>query len=150
MLEGKYTAGGKIKIKYLERNLVSVRHKPWANEMSGRLLSLAMDIRDRANASAEMLNKRSKKNPPAFKFRHILYAQVGPLRCNGAFDVIYSPTWGNTAHADLVMLHDQTIANRGGGFPKPAHDLFRELQDLLSVLPEDNLYVVEALRRPNG
>jgi hypothetical protein len=68
--------------------------KPWSAEISGRLLSLAIDIREFA--------QRRAATTPSFKFRHLLDISVSEVRKLSGFDVWLTPNDDDSAHSDLT------------------------------------------------
>lgn len=140
----------KIRPKYLENKFEDVTGKPWASELSGRALSLAKDIREKADSIATSLN-----NPPGssgFRFRHLSYSSVKKLRDegNGAFDIYIEPTEEDPAHANLVIINkiSPPIILNSAADAKQGHEIYRRLaENFISVCGAEDISAIEALRQ---
>lgn len=149
----------RIRAKYLENKFKDVTGKPWASELSGRALSLAKDIREKAELAATCLNKPPERT--GFRFRHLAYASVKKLReeGDGDVDVYLEPTKKedlkptqeeDPAHANLVIIHQLSppISLSPKADPKQGHEIFRRLaENFIKVCDEQHISEVEALRQ---
>jgi hypothetical protein len=70
-------------------------------ELSSRALSLATDIREKADQAANELG-----GPPKFKLRAIAHGNVQRLRDHGNLDVFIEPTPYDPAHSNLVIVDE--------------------------------------------
>jgi hypothetical protein len=131
----------RVKTKYLENCFEEVDDKPWASEMSGRALSLALDIRERAEAAAIASGAAS------IRFRHVIYAEVATVRSAGNLNVYVEPIDGDDAHANFVILEMPPLPYRTPADPKQSHDIFRQIAAMLRVCDASNLSPLEALRQ---
>jgi hypothetical protein len=122
--------------------------KPWVQEISGRALSLAKDIRDFAQ-------RRAAPHAPSLKFRQLLDAPVVGVRKIQYCDVWLTPNDEDPAHADLTYNGPLVTDNTMGSDTIPQDILLLIATDLLNILaisnPDlpDGLARVEALR-PGG
>jgi hypothetical protein len=129
-----------VKVSYLEKELQLVSGRQWEAEISGRLLSEANDIRERAIGAATARQSNS------IKFRHVIYVKVSDVRKNDNLDVYAEPNEDH-AHANLVakkMPEAPQITVQAT--PKVAHEIYRALAAILSVCDADDLSPVEKLR----
>lgn len=129
----------RVKVKHLENKFEKVVGKPWEQELSGRMLTLAHNIRDMAEAAATNAGLR---------FRHLIYASVAVIRTNPNLDVFSEPVNGDDAHANFV-IKQMPIAppSRKPGDPKQPHEIFREIAQMLQVCDAADISHVEALRQ---
>lgn len=88
----------RLKVKYLENHLDLVTGRLWEAEISGRLLSLAYDIREKAEAEAAKIGKLG------IKFRHVAYIMVASVRAGLNWDVYAEPNNDDEAHAESSCI----------------------------------------------
>jgi hypothetical protein len=135
-----------VKPSYIRQTLARVEGRPWAGEISGRLLSRAFDIIERATAAAA-----SAGTTPTIKFRHVIYVGVGAVR-GPNLDIFAEPT-DDEAHANFVVY---TIpeAPQLPDVPqlthvvptKISHEFLLSIAALFSVCPADDISPLEQLR----
>jgi hypothetical protein len=121
-----------------------VTERPWARELSGRALSLATDIREKADQAANELG-----GPPKFKLRAIAHGNVQRFRDHGNLDVFIEPTTPyDPAHANLVIVDEPPpvphLSSAAGS--KEPHEIYRQIAARLDVYDPDALEQLEALR----
>jgi hypothetical protein len=112
----------KIDAARLAGLLKPVEGKSWSAEISGRALSLAVDIRTFAN-------KRAATNI-SLKFRHLLDIAVTEVRKLSACDVYLTPNGEDPAHSDLTY-DGPIIVNEIDSYTIP-HDTLRTIAETLS------------------
>ena len=116
------------------------------------MLSLAMDIREKADVAAENLN--IKKNGTDFRFRYLAHVSVNIIRKDGKgdFDVYSEPIAHpieDLAHANLVIINKNAPQHilSSAADPKQGHEIFKRLADLIKICDAQNISEVEALRQ---
>lgn len=117
--------------------------RPWQAELSGRLLSTAVDIAERAHTAAAALG-----NPAAIRFRHVIYVSVAVVRRDSNLNVYAEPNCGDHAHANFVamtvpMAPQMTTPPQP---PKVAHEFAKRVAALFDVCNADDLAPLENLR----
>ncbi len=140
----------RLKEKYIENKLDFVIERPWEAEISGRLLSKAMDIRERADAAAA--------HSASLKFRQIAYVAVQKVRQDTNLDVYFEPN-EDPAHANLVVLKvplapplSPPVPDNSSANPvkKIAHEFVKNLAAMFLVCDANDLAPLEALRAPSA
>jgi hypothetical protein len=143
ILEGKALRANEPRVKatYIANKFEKVADRPWAAEVSGRLLSEANDIAEKAEREA------ANACNPGIKFRHVIYIDVRVVRLINGFDVYAEPRDDDSAHANCVIrkIEFAPSLNVTAG-PKFAHEPFKKLADLLKACDAANLSVIESLR----
>lgn len=130
----------RVKIKYLEEKFEAVTDRPWAAELSGRLLSMAFNIKEVAELAARNVGSQS------IKFRHVIYASVSVLRDIECVDVYHEPT-EDAAHANCVLVGDVFVVPLDAtSQQKIAHEPLRRLANVLQCCDAENIAVLEQLR----
>jgi hypothetical protein len=130
----------RLKTKYLENHLELVTGRPWEAEISGRLLSLANDIREKAEAEAAKIGKQG------IRFRHVAYIMVSSVRTGHNWDVYAEPN-EDDAHANLVAFQVRMApALTPDAQPKFAHEFLKVICDSIQICDENALGPLEALR----
>lgn len=112
--------------------------KPWAHELSGRLVSLVDDIVGEAEAQIvkihENFTRKNKHVPSKIRFVGIACATAAEVRAVVlpaiTIDVVYSPLSKDTAHANIVTY--QTASDED---LDPVRDWLRET--LRVIEPQD-------------
>jgi hypothetical protein len=147
-----------VRVRYLQDKFrpPSDSTRPWFFELSGRVLSLATDIKDKADRAAQKLSTATR----TFTFHDVAYGSVpGGIRGfsnHGNLAVYVEPLRGmadeddnDPAHANLVILHEPPpIEYQGhGADAKPSHDIYRQIATLLETCDAVDLGPLEALRR---
>jgi hypothetical protein len=144
ILEGKQVRANapRFKAKYIEDRLEAPEQpRPWKREISGRLLSKANDIAERAVAEASRIGAES------IKFRHVAYVAVATVRQDPNWDVFAEPKDDDLAHANLVVYNVPLAPEMTAGtHPKIGHELVRGLADHFQVCDATDLSPIEALR----
>jgi len=134
----------RVKARYLQDRFDRVDDKPWTYELSGRALSLALDIRERADQKAIELG-----GPPQFRFHHAIYGEVKAFKAHGNLAVYIEPT-DDPAHSNLVILREpDAVQYLQDAAPKESHDIYRQIAALFKVCDAGDLAPLESLRRPN-
>jgi hypothetical protein len=136
---------GRVQALYLQRTFKPpVAQRPWALELSGRMLSLATDIRQKAQATASELSSRSTR---VFEFHHVAYANVGMLRDRDGLDVFVERIQGDPAHANFVILEPLTpVPQLSPADRKQTHQIFRDIAALLELCDAADLTPLKSLR----
>jgi hypothetical protein len=88
----------RVREKYLQNTFKTVLGKPWAQELSGRALSLALDIREKAQSESQKLSDRGDRK---FDFHHVVHGPVNHLAAHSNLGVFIEPVDGDIAHANL-------------------------------------------------
>jgi hypothetical protein len=141
VLEAKSVRGPRLKVKYLENCLELVTGRPWEAEISGRLLSLANDIREKADAEAARIGK------PGIRFRHVAYIMVVSVRAGLNWDVYAEPNEDDEAHANLVAYQVRMAPVLSpDAHPKFEHEFLKIICDNMQICDESDLGPLEALR----
>ena len=110
-------------------------------EISGRLLSIAADIAERAHAEAAAINK------PGIRFRHVMYIKVSTVRQDPNWDVYAEPADDDPAHANMVAY---SLANAQQLLPtddRISHDFVLGVAKAFEVCDASDLSPLEQLRR---
>lgn len=131
----------RVRVKYLENKFDRVTDKPWVRELSGRALSLATDIREKADQAANELG-----GPPQFKLRAVALGSVRRFRDHGNLDVFIEPTSRDPAHANLVIVNEPPPVQNLSPTAKEPHEIYRQIATILKVYNPDVLEQVEVLR----
>jgi hypothetical protein len=120
-----------------------VEERPWILELSGRALSLAMDIDEMAKYAAAELSKTSRP----FRFHDVAYGGVRQFRSQGNLDVFLERTALDSAHANLVILREPaTMDYAPGATGKQSHQIYREIALRLETCAAEDLTPLESLR----
>lgn len=142
ILEGKALSATKPRLKqaYLRKFLTAPDgDRPWEQEISGRRLSAAGDVRAFAEARAVAAND------PGIKFRAVAYVGVGTVRGLGNWDVFAEPN-DDLAHANLVGHDEPAQSLNANAAPKVAHEPYRALLALIEVCEPADISPLEKLR----
>jgi hypothetical protein len=131
----------RVRAKYLENKFQRVAERPWALELSGRALSLATDIREKADQAANELG-----GPPKFKLRAVALGSVRRFRDHGNLDVFIEPTSRDPAHTNLVIVNEPPPVQNLSPTAKEPHEIYRQIATILKVYDPDVLEQVEVLR----
>jgi hypothetical protein len=133
-----------VKAKYLENKFRRVTEKLWARELSGRALSLATDIVEKAEQAASELG-----GPPKFRLRAIAYGNVQRLRNHGNLDVFIEPTLGDPAHSNLVIVREPPPVEHlnAAANSKEPHEIYRQIAARLEVCDPEAIQQLDVLRR---
>ncbi|HJE25526.1 MAG TPA: hypothetical protein K8W01_17895 [Methylorubrum populi] len=131
----------RLKAQYIQRKLELVTDRPWQAEISGRLLSIANDVSEKAEAAANASESES------IKFRHVASVAVATVRQNKLLDVVHEPKKDDPAHSNIVaynvpmapLLNDQAV-------PKVSQEFIKKLCDSFRVDDADNLTALHAMR----
>lgn len=139
----------RLKAQYIQRKLEIVEDRPWKAEISGRLLSIAHDVEQKALEAAAAAASDS------IKFRHVTSVQVATIRQNKSLDVIHEPKSDDPAHANIVaydipmapLLNDLAVPKISQEFIKKLCDSFRvDDSDKLSPLINIRSSVLERIK----
>jgi hypothetical protein len=74
----------RVREKHLQNKFKTVPGKPWAQELSGRALSLARDVRQKAQNEAQKLSDQGGRK---FEFHHVAHSPVNRLAGHGNLGV---------------------------------------------------------------
>lgn len=133
--------------------------RPWFLELSGRALSLATDIKDKADRAAQRLSSPTR----TFTFHDVAYGSI-PASIRGFVDhgnlaVYLEPLSGmsgeddnDPAHANLVIIREPppVVYQGQGADTKPSHEIYRQIAMLLETCDAADLTPLESLHRsPN-
>ena len=139
---------GRVQAVYLQRNFKPPKaQRPWELELSGRMLSIASDIRIKADAAAARAGAISQP-PREFHFHHITYENVQNLLNHGSLAVFIEPIPDDSAHANLVI--PRLPAPEVSPIPtnkKQTHQIYREISLLLKICGADDLTPFKSLRQ---
>jgi hypothetical protein len=94
------------KAKYIETRLrVPEEARPWGQELSGRVASLAESLSRFALSEADRLNEisRARGTKPNADFRGFYFGLVGEVRALPHWDVYVESTNTDPAHSNLVV-----------------------------------------------
>ncbi|QKD03351.1 hypothetical protein [Mesorhizobium loti] len=133
----------RLKAKYIEDRLLEVKDRPWTAEISGRLLSKAVDIEQKAVAEANKVNR------PGIRFRAVAIAKVEAIE-DDYFDVFAEPKGYDPAHANIVLRQPmptvmvEPLDQRAT--PKVSHEFVKRLCDKFDVYDAVDVQKIEALR----
>jgi hypothetical protein len=128
----------RLKAKYFANRLEFVTDRPWQAELSGRLLSLALDIAERAE-------KEALKHP-SLRFRHVAYIGVVSVRQEQNWDVFAEPN-DDQAHANLVAYNiEMAPVLEATAEPKISHAFIKGILDRVQVCEAANLEPLTILR----
>jgi hypothetical protein len=131
-----------LKASYLRDKLEPTSDKQWARELSGRVLSLAFDIREKAEKECQ--------GRQGFRFRHLVYGPASSIRARAEYDVFLDEITGDKAHANLVLWKEpepKVECLSPAADAKQPHEVYRHLAEkVLIVIPEAQLAAFEALR----
>jgi hypothetical protein len=98
---------GKVdKAKYIETRLrVPEETRPWGQELSGRVASLAQSVSVFALSEAARLNEisRTKGTKPNADFRGVYLGLVGEVQALPHWNIYIEPTHTDPAHSNLVV-----------------------------------------------
>jgi len=129
-------------VHYLQDKFEYVTDKPWALELSGRALSLAADIRSKAEQAAANLG-----GLPRFRFHDVIYGHVGRFLDHGNLAVFIEPNCDDKAHANLVIIEEpKPIQYLRAADAKKPHEIYRQIAERLEVCDASDLTPLEALR----
>jgi hypothetical protein len=116
-------------------------NKSWVQEISGRILSIAIDIKDFAD-------QKAAPGAPAMRFRHLLDAAVLEIRKIEYCDVWLTPEEEDPAHSDFAY-HGPSVKGEIDSHTIP-HDILlgiaKSLTAVLMVSDANDLSRTEALR----
>jgi hypothetical protein len=109
----------------------------WKMELSGRLLSLAFDIREYAENCAG--DNRS------LRFRYLIFCDILRIRDVSEYDVYHTPRLVDPAHSDLAYIGPFMPDNET---PTPAipFDVLKKLAVILDVCDAGDISSVERMR----
>jgi hypothetical protein len=107
------------------------------------MLSLAADIREKAEAAANALSRPTRP----FQFHHAAYANVRSLTNHGNLAVFVEPIPDDPAHANLVIVQQLTpVPQLSPSDKKQSHQIFRDISALLEVCDAADLTPLKSLR----
>jgi len=110
--------------------------------MSGRLLSLAYNIREKADEAAAHINR------VGIYFRFVMFTRIDAVRADQNLDVCAEKTNDDPAHANLIAYKVQMApALAPGQAPKMAHDFAQAIAAIFSVCDSADLTPIEQLRQ---
>lgn len=129
----------RLKIKYVANRLEIVANRPWAAEISGRLLSMASDIEERATREA-LAN-------PTLRFRHVAFIEVVSARQVQHWDVFAEPKDDDPAHANLIAYKiEMAPVMEANAEQKISHEFVKKIVDRMHVCDAANLDQLTRLR----
>jgi hypothetical protein len=120
--------------------------RPWFKELSGRALSLASDIREKAERAAADLTRPERP----FQFHDVAYGSIQLFTDHGNLAVFIEPRPDDDdAHANLVILKEPPpIQYLSQADAKQPHEIYRQIARLLETCDAADLSPLEALRTP--
>jgi hypothetical protein len=106
--------------------------RPWSHELSGRLLSLVVNLQQESSDFCARIEKQ---------FSGIMFQKVEKLRSNTSgfqTDVVYTPYLEDTAHGDFASF---------GTSDEDLSGLRDWLQDVIQCMRPEMVSAIEALRQ---
>lgn len=137
--------------KYLQNEFTRALKKHGAPEVSGgalsRIRNLAARVQSNLVAAKAPLVARSETHDH-IRLYHVVYVQVCDARAGGTFDVRYTETSEDPAHADLTMDVElvTSLGQAQGTNPKTEIEPFRRLASVFLACEGADLSSIEALR----
>ena len=129
----------RLKAKYLTDKLEVVANRPWKAEISGRLLSLALDIAEFA--------ERKSSDRPGLRFRHVAFVEVISVRQVREWDVYSEPKPDDQAHANLVAYKiEMAPVLNPHATQKISHEFVKSIVERIQVCDAENLEPLTKLR----
>jgi hypothetical protein len=119
----------RVKVRYITDKFAPPSvERPWALELSGRMLNLCSDdIRSKAQQAAESAGGDAR----GFRFEDICWKAVRDIRRHPSLDVFLEDIPEYDAHANLVIVATEPVEYLNNAAPKQAHQIYRDIAELL-------------------